>query len=167
MVELLIENGADVNARSVSMTGTPAFGPMHSAGQSAHFEIVDLLRAYGAAGPKVTPVRALLASADATKGEEVFVASCIHCHSVENEEFDTGPGLRGVVGRPKAAVEGYKYSLALSRHVGTWTPAEINAFIAAPTDYVPGTSMAAEGVADPMERANLISFLQQRDPESP
>jgi ankyrin repeat protein len=53
MVELLIERGADVNARSVSTIGTPSYSPMHSAGQGGHFDIIDLLRAYGAKGVSV------------------------------------------------------------------------------------------------------------------
>jgi cytochrome c len=65
-----------------------------------------------------------------------------------------------VLGRKKASVENFQYSLAFSRLVGAWTIAEVNAFIASPTDYVPGTNMDAV-ITDPTQRANLIAFLRQ------
>ena len=169
MVEFLIESGADVNARSVSMSGTPPFGPIHSAGEALHFDIVDLLRAYGATGPTVIPARKLLTSADSAKGEELFNIRCSGCHSVEQGVARAGPNLLAVLGRDKASVENYNYSPAFRRLVGIWTPTELNAFIAGPTDYVPGTNMRAEGLVDPTERANLVAFLMERgrDPALP
>ena len=134
-----------------------------------HFDAVDLLRAYGARGPEVEPVAELLASADTSKGEQVFQNSCGICHSIERGAPDTrkrGPNLWGMLGREKASFEGFAYSPAFARLVGTWTLAEFNAFFASPVDYVPGTWM---GITDPpgsvsvagkMQRANLIAFLR-------
>lgn len=169
MVELLIESGADVNARSVEKSDVPSFAPVHSAGQFFHFDIVDLLRAYGATGPKIKPVTALLASADPSAGEDVFNGTCRACHSIEQGgAARSGPNLWGVLGRKKASVEGFQYSQAFGRLVGTWTIAEFNAFIAAPTDYVPGTNMRGDaGVTDPTQRANLITFLRQNSDDPP
>jgi cytochrome c len=162
MVELLIESGADVNARSVAESGRPSFAPVHSAGQALHFDIVDLLRAYGATGPTVKPVTALLASAYVSGGDEVFSRACGACHSIpEGSPATAGPNLWGVLGRKKASTENYRYSEAFKRLVGIWTLAEFNAFVASPTDYVPGTSMHAEGIKDPKERANLIAILRE------
>lgn len=166
MVELLIEKGADVNVRSTDRSGIN-FAPVHSAGRSSHFDIVDLLRAYGAKGPRVGPIANLLSSADLSEGEKVFRGACGECHSIEQGSPRAGPSLWGVLERKKASLEDYKYSQAFNRLVGVWTLAEINAFIAAPTDYAPGTTMHIKGVEDPAQRANLIAFLRQHGDEPP
>jgi cytochrome c len=168
IVELLIESGADVNARSAPKSGTPDYAPVHSAGQFFHFDIVDLLRAYGARGPTVKPVTDFLTSADPSSGEEVFNGACRGCHNIEQGlPARAGPNLWGVLGRKKSSFENFKYSQAFGRLVGTWTLAEFNAFVAAPMDYVPGTTMHAEGVEDPTQRANLIAFLRQNSDDPP
>ena len=102
----------------------------------------------------------------------MFNHACLGCHSVEEGgPARTGPNLWGVLGRKKASIEGFPYSRAFRRLVGTWTLAEFNAFIAAPMDYVPGTNMndgvASAGVIDASERANLIAFLRQNSDDPP
>jgi cytochrome c len=74
-----------------------------------------------------------------------------------------------VLGRKKASVEDFLYSRAFGRLVGTWTPAEFNAFIASPLDYVPGTKMYQElgGIKDSSERANIIAYLRQNSDDPP
>ena len=164
VVELLVEKGANVNARSLKASGSPDYAPVHSAGLNGHFDIVDLLRAHGATGPKIEPVAARLPSATSSVGEEVFNRDCHGCHGVEQ---GSGPNLRGMLGRKKASAQGYSYSLAFGRLVGTWTLAEFNAFIAAPVDFAPGTKMVSEGVTNPADRANLIAFLRQNGDDPP
>ena len=162
MVELLIESGADVNARSVDQEEGKNFAPVHSAGQSFHFDIVELLRAYGAAGPTIEPITSLLASPDLSAGEKVFNDACGGCHSTDQgRATGAGPNLWNVLGRQKASVENFNYSEAFGRLVGTWTLPELNFFIAAPMDYVPGTNMTSKGVTNTKERADLIAFLRQ------
>ena len=78
-----------------------------------------------------------------------------------------GPKLWGVLGSTKAGVEEFSYSAALSQLGGTWTLAEFNAFIAAPIDYLPGTTMWITGVKDPVDRANLIAYLRQNSDDPP
>ncbi|MCB1499011.1 MAG: ankyrin repeat domain-containing protein [Bauldia sp.] len=171
IVELLISNGADVNARKPGIGDSPGYDPpVQLAGLNGYFDVVDLLEAYGAAGPRVEPVAALLTSADVSKGELVFEHSCGICHVAEKGSavIKRGPNLWGVLGRDKASLEDFAYSPAFARLVGTWTLAELNAFIASPVDYVPGTSMGISdppgfvGVRDKLQRANLIAFLRQK-----
>jgi cytochrome c len=176
VVELLIANGAEVNAMKPGTGDSADYDPpVQLAGLNGHFDTVDLLRAYGARGPEVEPVAALLTSADVSKGEQVFRHSCGICHVVEkgSAAVKRGPNLWGVLGREKASFEGFAYSPAFARLVGTWTLAEFNAFIASPVDYVPGTSMGISdppgfvGVRDKMQRANLIAFLRLNSDDPP
>lgn len=169
VVELLVAGGADVNARTTRAEAQYGdYRAVHSAGLSGHFDIVALLRSFGTAGITIEPVAGLLASADAAAGKEVLVGRleewhCGNCHSIDagDPEKKIGPHLQGVVNRAKASVGDYDYSEALKRLGGIWTTAELNAFIAAPLDYAPGTSMFRAGVADPAARANIIAFLLQ------
>jgi cytochrome c len=170
IVELLVENGADVNSRSTDTSLSFEHTPTYSAGRNGHFDIVDLLRAYGATGPTIEPVAELLASASSSEGKELFKHACSRCHSVEQGGSSSqGPNLWGVLGRKKASVEGFPYSLAFGRLVGTWTLPEFNAFIASPTDYIPGTNMYV-GIArirDPAQRADLIAYLREASDDPP
>ena len=169
MVELLIEKGADVNARSGEKARFPSYAAIDSAGQAGYFDIVELLRAYGAKGPIIKPVSELLASADSSAGERVFIGRCGACHTAEKSQTGRwmGPNLWGVLGRQKASFEGFKYSPAFDRLGGTWTIAEFNAFIAGPVDYVPGTTMRQEGIEDARKRADLVAFLRQMSDDPP
>jgi cytochrome c2 len=168
-VELLVAGGADVNARTTRPQAYYGdYRAVHSAGLSGHFDIVALLRSFGTASITVEPVASLLASADAAAGKEILVGTieewhCGMCHSIDAGDpvQKIGPHLQGVVGRAKASVGDYDYSEALKRLGGIWTTAELNAFIAAPLDYAPGTKMHHVGVADPAARANIIAFLLQ------
>jgi cytochrome c len=169
IVEMLIESGADVNARTLPEGTHPGYAPIYSAGEFGHFDVVALLRAYGAVPPAIEPVSGLIASADPDAGAEVFHTACVACHSVaEGARSGEGPNLWGVLGREKASVEDYtRYSEGFKRLVGTWTLAEFNAYIASPVDYVPGTRMRIKGVKDPTQRADLIAFLRQNSADPP
>ena len=172
VVELLIAHGADVNARGVGSDARASFSAVHFAAVNAHFDVVELLRAYGARGPAIEPISGLLATASTKEGETVFKDVCAECHTLERDKTagsHHGPSLWGILGRKKASVEGFLYSMAFSRLVGNWTIPELNAFVASPGDYVPGTQMGADGymtsVNDRNERANLIAFLRLQSDE--
>ncbi len=98
------------------------------------------------------------AKADATAGAQTF-GKCKSCHSVEGKNM-TGPHLNGVVGRPRASVDGFVYSDAMAAKKGDpWTPDLIYTFIKAPKSYVPGTKMGFAGLASPQDRANVVAYL--------
>jgi len=42
-----------------------------------------------------------------------------------------------------------------------WTARSLDAFLAAPTQAVPGTTMDYAGVKDPRERAALVAWLRE------
>lgn len=101
----------------------------------------------------------LLAVADVSKGAKVF-KKCSACHKLEAGVNSTGPSLYGIVGRTKAAEAGFGYSTSLAGMNGDWTVDNLNAFLAKPSAYVPGTSMSFSGLKKDKDRANLIAYLQ-------
>jgi cytochrome c len=106
--------------------------------------------------------QAVFASADAAAGEGEFTP-CKACHSLVAGENKTGPYLAGIVDRPVQAAEGYgDYSGALAEATDAWTPEHLNAFLADPDGYAPGTSMNFNGIRSVEDRANLIAYLGQQ-----
>lgn len=113
-----------------------------------------------AAGP--SPDRADWARvADARAGERLF-ARCAACHAVHRGAPDrNGPTLFGVVGAPVAGVSPrFGYTAALQRIGGRWTPERLDAWLADPQAFAPGTSMGFPGLADPLDRADVIAYLK-------
>ncbi|AMY71952.1 c-type cytochrome [Frigidibacter mobilis] len=106
------------------------------------------------AGPSFAEV---YAAADAAAGERVF-GKCKACHKIDGAN-GVGPHLDGVVGREIAGVEGFAYSNALIGLEGDWTPEHMEAFLANPKGYAPGTKMSFAGLPKVEERANVIAYL--------
>lgn len=135
-------------------------GPGYALPEPAATETAD-----AGAAPAVaeTPLPVLLASADAKQGEAA-VRKCQSCHNfVKGAGNKQGPELWGVVGRPEGAHEGFAYSDALKAHNANgdvWSYENLNHFITSPKTYAPGTKMGFAGVKDPVERANILAYLQ-------
>jgi cytochrome c len=98
---------------------------------------------------------------DAARGADVFQDRCASCHVLHG--VGQGPNLIGVVGRKAGALPGFGYSDAIKASGLTWTPANLDRFIAGPARLVPGTAMRAM-VADPAERSDLIAYLGSLTP---
>ncbi len=101
---------------------------------------------------------ALVAAADPADGAKVF-RKCKSCHVADAKKNRVGPYLLGVVGRKQASAEGYNYSSALAALDGTWTVDELNAFLADPKAYAPGTKMSFPGLRKEADRAAVIAYL--------
>ena len=101
------------------------------------------------------------ADGDPVAGAQVF-KKCMACHTATGPTNKVGPTLMGVVGRPVASVEGYKYSKAMMDfgQGKTWTEEELTAYLPKPKDLVPGTKMAFAGLKKPEEIANVIAYLK-------
>lgn len=111
-----------------------------------------------AAGADDTVV-ALLATADPANGQRV-ARRCAACHTFDSGGANrVGPNLWGVVGRDKAAVEGFRYSSAMAEHGGSWTLENLFAYLADPRGQVPGTSMVFAGIRDEGDLADLIAYM--------
>jgi cytochrome c len=93
---------------------------------------------------------------DAARGQALYQA-CSGCHSVEDN--DIGPRHRGVVGRTAGSVPDYAYSPALKASGLTWSPANLDRWLANPQALVPGAKMYFS-VSDAQKRADLIAYLQ-------
>lgn len=106
---------------------------------------------------------ALLANADAAKGEKV-VKKCTACHSFdEGGANKVGPALYDVVGRAIAGVDGFGYSDIFNEYKAegrTWTYEDLDAFLLKPKDYAPGTKMSFAGLKKETDRADLLAYLQ-------
>jgi cytochrome c len=106
------------------------------------------------------PLPVLLAKADPGKGQ-ASAKKCAACHTFDKGGPNkVGPNLYGVVGSPKAHVQGFNYSGPLKAKGGDWSYEELNAFITNPKAHIPGTIMAFAGVPQAGERADLLSYLR-------
>jgi len=116
--------------------------------------------AAGPAAPEAQPLPALLAKADAKKGEQIAKV-CQTCHNFEKGAGPKiGPPLWGVVGRPIASVPGFAYSDSLKSVGGNWTFEALNAMVTNPKKEAPGTKMTFPGEQDPQRRADILAYLQ-------
>ncbi len=112
-----------------------------------------------AAAEPETPGAEILAQGDPAAGEKVF-RKCKACHTVEKDgPSRVGPNLYGIVGASVAAVDGFRYSGALTDHGGDWTPDRLAAFLANPRKAVPGTKMSFAGLRKPEDQADVIAYL--------
>jgi len=113
-----------------------------------------------AAPPGEEPLPALLASADAKKGEQ-DAKICATCHNfTKGGGPKIGPDLWGVVGRKIASVEGFAYSDSLKGVSGDWSYPELNKWIADPKALASGTKMAFAGEKSAKKRADILAYLQ-------
>ena len=111
------------------------------------------------AEPKTVDLATLLASASPAAGER-RAALCKSCHTFEKGGANsTGPNLWGVVGRPVASHESFKYTAALKDFGGEWTYDRLNQFIENSQGYIPGTAMV-QRFARPEQRAQILAYLR-------
>lgn len=105
-------------------------------------------------------IATLLPTADAAKGGEVF-KKCASCHTVtQGGANGIGPNLYGTLGEEIGHGKGgYAFSDALSGKGGKWDFDSMNAWLASPKAFAPGTKMSFAGLSKPEDRANLLVYL--------
>jgi cytochrome c len=109
----------------------------------------------------------VLAMADAGAGETA-ARKCAACHTFEQGGANRiGPNLWGVLGRDIASLPDFSYSSALSEKEGAWDYETINAFIADPRGWAPGTKMTFAGIGKAQERADLLLYLRSLSDNPP
>ena len=121
----------------------------------------------GAAAPAAAqedpPIAALLQTASADAGADVF-KKCTACHSGEKGGPNkVGPHLWDVVMRPIASVSDFSYSAAMQEFSEggsvNWDYDHLNHFLKDPKGYMPGTKMGFAGLKSPEDRAAIIAYL--------
>jgi len=90
----------------------------------------------------------------AQDGAQLFNMQCKMCHN----GTPMGPPLAGVAGGPIAA-KSFAYSPGLKAKGGTWTDANLDAFLKAPAAFAPGTKMLISVGAEPSRKA-IIEYLK-------
>lgn len=115
----------------------------------------------GAAAASEQPIEFYLASADPTKGADIF-KKCAACHNAEKGGANQlGPNLWGVLGEPVGVGHGFAFSDALAKKGGTWNWDNLAQWLTSPKAFAPGTKMTFAGLGNPQDRANVIAFLNQ------
>ena len=103
------------------------------------------------------------ADGDAAKGEKVY-GKCKACHQVgDGASNRVGPQLTGIVGRVAGSADGFKYSdamMAKNAEGMTWGEAELDAYLAKPKDFLPGTKMSFAGLRKEDDREDVIAYLK-------
>jgi cytochrome c len=110
-----------------------------------------------AAGAKAT---AVTESAAYKRGRLLFI-QCRACHDLKPAPVEkVGPNLAGLVGRPAAAVPSFAYSPALTNLKISWDRKTLDTWLEKPGTMAPGNSMAFAGIANPADRAALITYIE-------
>lgn len=100
-------------------------------------------------------------AADAAHGAVVF-KKCMACHTATAPTNRVGPTLQGLIGRPVATAENFKYSQAMKDFGAgkVWDEATLTTYLAAPRKVVKGTYMAFPGLKTPEDIADVIAYLK-------
>ena len=107
----------------------------------------------------LAPVLLTLSStpALAADGAKTFLLQCKSCHGAKSTLM--GPALGGVAGAKIAGRADFAYSTGLKAKAGVWSDANLEAYLAAPTRFAPGSRMP-QGVANPADRTAVIGYLK-------
>ena len=122
----------------------------------------------GEAAVADVPIAALLPTADAAKGADVF-KKCAACHTINQGGANgVGPNLYATVGEAIAQGKaGYDFSGALKAVGGSWDFDKLNAWLTSPRKFADGTKMTFAGLSNPQDRANVILYLNQQGSNLP
>ena len=95
-------------------------------------------------------------------GLDSAAGRCVVCHSLEKGgEFRVAPNLWDIVGADKARDSAwYNYSPALIEMGGSWSPEDLDSFLADANEFAPGSTKSIR-VANSEERAEIIEFLAE------
>ncbi len=131
-----------------------------AAGAAATEEAAEEPPAEGETAPAAVSIAALLAGADPARGQ-VVAKKCAACHSFEQGGPNkVGPNLWDIVGRQPGVHEGYAFSAVIKGLDKPWGYEELDAFLATPKAFAPGTKMTFPGLRKPEDRADAIAYLR-------
>ncbi|KAL3426982.1 Cytochrome c [Phlyctema vagabunda] len=106
-----------------------------------------------------------LTAGDATRGAELYVKQCEHCHTLEKGgPHIFGPNLYGIFGQKSGQIPGSKSSQAYKDKAITWSPGTMFEYLADTKTPFPGSKKPYKGLPDEQDRSDLIAFLEtQKD----
>ena len=94
------------------------------------------------------------------KNGEILANSCLACHTFgQGEKHGLGPNIFGFFGQPAARHMDFAYSEALQESGIIWTPEVLEAWLALPSRFLPGTIMPFAGFKSEIDRRDLVGFL--------
>ncbi len=100
------------------------------------------------------------AAGDARRGADTFAEECGDCHSLTPGKNKKGPTLNGINGRKSGTIGDFAgYSDAIKQAGITWTPEQIDTYIAHPRKVIPAGKMKYDGLADASARADVVAYL--------
>nr|WP_281379237.1 hypothetical protein [Halomonas campaniensis] len=89
----------------------------------------------------------------------MFRSQCVGCHSLAPGVHIAGPSLNGLIGRPAGSLPGFGYSATLEAADFDWNAETLDAFLAAPAEFLPGNRMVLWGLAE-RPRRQIIRYLE-------
>lgn len=114
----------------------------------------------------IMPAGFAVADGDPVAGAKVF-KQCQACHTATEDKNKVGPTLMGIIDRPVASVEGFKYSKAMTEFGAdgkVWSEEVLEHYLPKPKDLVKGTTMAFAGLKKEEDVENVIAYL--KDPSA-
>lgn len=114
-----------------------------------------------AAAQGLASIIPLIAAADVAKGSAFVQQQCSSCHTLSpGGAAGVGPNLYGVMGSPMFAGS-FSYSdAAKAKAKGNWNYDNMNAWLADPQGFAPGTAMSYPGIKNTQTRADAVAYLR-------
>jgi cytochrome c len=125
--------------------------------------LVLAIATLSACDAKVRRIRSSLSDQEIVlfdRGRQV-ASPCWACHDFYGTQNKVGPYLSGLYGRRAGSVRFGGYSDALRYTAAVWDDRTLDAFLADPQRFAPGTTMVSPGVRDPADREALIFYIKQ------
>lgn len=89
------------------------------------------------------------------------IKNCLECHVIEAGQEGNAPNLAAVFDKPVAGTGFALYSDALRQVGGKWTAKRLDAYLADPEAFAPGTSMPVPQLPSAAVRGHVIEMLEQ------
>jgi cytochrome c len=118
-------------------------------------------KAPAAAAPAAAPVASVGVDSPEYKRGRLLYIQCRACHEIKaGAPHKVGPNLHGLMGLKAAQIAGFNYSQALRAANIVWNRATLDRWLERPSAVVPGNTMAFAGIANPKDRAALITYIE-------
>src|SRR5690606_26611707 len=101
---------------------------------------------------------------DPARGRQAFIERCSGCHSVGDDipGAAIGPGLDNIFGRLLGRQANFSYSANMAGSPLSWDATNLNKFIANPSTFISGTTMASPPIGDAQLRRDIVGYLKHQ-----